>query len=158
MIRKLTNDGLPGERAPKRARAGFQSNRSRALRRDCCGSAPCGNARTAPRSGASDPAACCHRDCGRRPTGCRCDAATGRGRATTAHSATLGQCHKALTTEHDMGVLPASHLDRRAAVVPWRSSRNKAGYALNQLWLGGSADIMPVIDGLVYGTPQIQQY
>src|SRR5437763_13007 len=56
-----------------------ESNRSRAPRHDCCGSAPCRNARTAPRSGVSDPALCRRRDCGRRPTGCRYDAAAARG-------------------------------------------------------------------------------
>ena len=58
-----------------------------APRRDCCGSAPCRNARTKPHIGASDPAACRRRDCGRRPTSCRCDAARERARAPTTHSA-----------------------------------------------------------------------
>ena len=55
-------------------RAGSRSSRSRAPRRGCCGSAPCGSARTAPRNGESDPAGCRRRDCGRRPTDLRCDA------------------------------------------------------------------------------------
>ena len=75
--RSLVSDG----------RAGFRSSRSHALSPDCCGSAACGNARTVPRSAASDPAVCRRRDCRTPPRGYRCDAPTGLGRAPTMRSA-----------------------------------------------------------------------